>query len=246
MNLVRAVVVAGLVVGAVAVTSWLQRPPPAHELPTVLSQMREVARLETLEVTAYKKVSWEAPVPPPTTLPGDVLAWARHTLAPKRGRAIVFATVHVGLDLSRLGPADVRVEGSRIEVALPPPDVRVALRPEETEIVASNLDSAQTAQLLEAGRRALEQDVATDAALKAKGRASAERALRALLTTMGFTSIHFVDRHPPMARLEQDSSPSPGGPHVGAAKRRRWRRTSSTGPHSGAKTSATMAAFASA
>lgn len=194
MNVLRAVVAVVLVMGAIAATAWLQRPPPAPEVPTVLTQMREVARLEALEVTAYKKVSWEAPVPAPSTLAGDVLAWARHTLAPKRGRAIVFASVHVGLDLSRLRADDVRLSGTTIEVALPPVDVRVELKPEETEVIASNLDSAQTAQLLEAGRRALEQDVLRDAALKAKGRASAERALRALLTTMGFTSIHFVER----------------------------------------------------
>lgn len=182
--------------GAVGVWTffWLERPVVEVETPAVLTQMREVARLETLEVSVYQKVSFEPELPAPTTLAGEVFEWAKHTVAPKRGRAIVFGVAHVGLDLARLRPEDVRIVGRTIEVVLPPAEVRVELLPQETEVISSNLDSAQTALLLEKGRAALEASVRGDRGLREKARQSSERALRALLTTLGFTETRFVER----------------------------------------------------
>lgn len=194
-NLLRAVFVVALL-GLGATTLWLRRPVDTIDAPAVLTQMRDVARLETLEVSIYRKVAYEPAVPPSTSLAGDVLAWAKHSVAPRRGRAIVFATVHVGLDLSRLGADDVHIAGDSIEVVLPPPVVRVELLPDETEVISSNLDSMQTAALLEKGRVMLEHDALGDAALRQRARASSERALRALLTTFGFRDIRFVARTP--------------------------------------------------
>lgn len=206
-NLLRAVFVVALLALGVGAFVWLQRPVAEVSTPAVVTRMREVARLETLDVTVYKKVSYEPDLPAPTSLAGDVLAWARHTVAPKRGRAIVFGVAHVGLDLSKLGEDDVRIVGSTIEVTLPAPEVRVEVQPQETEIVSSNLDSAQTTALLEKGRAALEQDVRSDVALRERSRASSERALRALLTTLGFRDIRFT---PPRA-------PGDGARPAGAA-----------------------------
>lgn len=203
-NVLRAAFVVALVAMVGGVCLGLPRPIHEVDTPAVLTQLREVARLETLEVSIYRKVSYEPEVPPSSSLAGEVLAWAKHSVAPRRGRAIVFATVHVGLDLSRLGPDDVRLEGDSIEVVLPPPEVRVELRPQETEVISSNLDSAQTTLLLEKGRATLEHDVQRDAALRARARASSERALKALLVTLGFRHIRFVERttpHPPAAAM---------------------------------------------
>jgi hypothetical protein len=155
--------------------------------------MREVARLETLDLQVYKKIAYE-PEPTPTgALWKDVLAWAKSSLFPSRGRAIVFGTVHLGLDLSKLDARRLRIQGSRIEVALPPMQAQVELRPGETEIISSNLDSGQTAQLLELARTAFEREVMADPALQAKARGSAERALTGLLLSLGFREVAFVD-----------------------------------------------------
>ena len=70
---------------------------------------------------------------------------------------------------------------------------QVELRPGETEIISSNLDSAQTAQLLELARGAFEREVMADPALQAKARGSAERALTGLLLSLGFREVVFVD-----------------------------------------------------
>jgi hypothetical protein len=185
----------GVVVGGVAVWALWQRqpgptvPPP----PLVVERMREVARLETLDLTVYKKIAY-APEPTPTgALWSDVLAWAKSSLFPSRGRAIVFGTVHLGVDLSKLDARRLRIQGSRIEIALPPLQAQVELRPGETEVIASNLDSAQTSQLLELARSAFEREVMADPVLQAKARGSAERALTGLLLSLGFREVVFVE-----------------------------------------------------
>jgi len=124
----------------------------------------------------------------------DVLAWARASLFPTRGRAIVFGTVHLGVDLSKLDARRLRIQGSRVEIALPPLQALVELRPGETEVIASNLSSAETAQLLELAKTAFEREVMADPALQARARGSAERGLRGLLLSMGFREVVFVDR----------------------------------------------------
>jgi Protein of unknown function (DUF4230) len=185
----------GVGLGAAVVWGLTRRsaapaPPPT---PLVVERMREVARLETLELQVYKKISY-APEPTPTgALWSDVLEWGRSTLFPSRGRAIVFGTVHLGLDLGQLDARRLRIQGSRIEVALPRLQAHVELRPAETEVISSNLDSAETAQLLELARAAFEREVLADPALQARARGSAERALTGLLLSLGFREVVFVD-----------------------------------------------------
>ncbi|HUM12232.1 MAG TPA: DUF4230 domain-containing protein [Myxococcaceae bacterium] len=187
-------VVAGVALGAVAVRALSPRLlGPTPPTPLIVDRMREVARLETLDLQVYKKIAY-APEPTPTgALWSDVLAWAKTSLFPSRGRAIVFGTVHLGVDLSKLDARRLRIDGTRIEVALPPLQAQVELRPGETEVIASNLDSAQTAQLLELARTAFEREVMADPALQAKARGSAERALTGLLLSLGFREVVFVD-----------------------------------------------------
>ncbi len=188
-------VLTGIALGAVAVWAVLSRPlhPAVPPAPLVVDRIREVARLETLDLQVYKKIAY-APEPMPTgALWKDVLTWARSMLFPSRGRAIVFGTVHLGVDVSKLDGRHLRIQGSRIEIALPPMQAQVELRPGETEIISSNLDSAQTAQLLELARTAFEREVMADPALQAKARGSAERALTGLLLSLGFREVVFVD-----------------------------------------------------
>jgi hypothetical protein len=170
-----------------------QRPDPA----AVVAQMREVARLETLDVVLYKKVSFAPDAAPAEGVWGKVWSWARHTLRSPAGKAIVFADAHLGLDLGQLDARRVLVRGDGIWVALPPIQSTIELRPGETEVIGSNLDTVETAQLFEAAREAFARDVAADQALQKRARAAAERALGALLVRLGFREIHFVDALPP-------------------------------------------------
>jgi hypothetical protein len=188
-------VLAGVAAGAIAGWALVYRTnaPAVPPTPLVVDRIREVARLETLDLQVYKKITY-APEPSPTgALWSDVLAWAKSSLFPSQGRAIVFGTVHLGLDLSKLDARRLSIHGSRIEVALPPMHAQVELRPGETEIISSNLDSAQTAQLLELAKGAFEREVMADPTLQAKARGSAERALTGLLLSLGFREVVFVD-----------------------------------------------------
>jgi len=186
--------VVAFVLGAM-VTRWLEhRTRPAKpDAPTVISRMREVARLETLDVTLYKKISFE-PVPEPAdSVWGDLFSFVKHSLRAHKGRAIVFADLHLGLDLSKLTPDRIRVYGDRVDVVLPPIQVKVELRPGETEIIGSNLDSDETAKLFELAKEALENEAKANRALQERAKESAERSLRALLITLGFREVRFVD-----------------------------------------------------
>lgn len=173
-----------------------RRPPPVPDPAAVVLRIREVARLETLDVALYKKVSF---APAPTegeTLWADVAGWLRHTFRTPQGKAIVFADAHLGLDLARLDASSVRVVGREAWVVLPPLRVSVELKPGETEVIGSNLDSAETARLLDLAKQAFEREVEGDRALRARARASAELQIRALLATLGFAAVHFVDALP--------------------------------------------------
>ncbi|MDP2275377.1 MAG: DUF4230 domain-containing protein [Archangium sp.] len=177
---------------ALAFSVLREEPADTPDPAALVEQIREVARLETLQVRLYKRVSFAPEPGPAATVWGDVVNWVKQSVAAKAGRALVFADVSLGLDLSKLTAEQMRVKGSRIELALPPLRAQVSLRPEDTEIIDSNLDSAQTAKLFELAKTAFEREVEGDAALQSKARASAERQLRALLLTVGFKEVVFV------------------------------------------------------
>ncbi|MGC4000048.1 MAG: DUF4230 domain-containing protein [Anaeromyxobacter sp.] len=196
MRLLRGLVllvVFGLAVGlgAALVFRLFPRAPGVPDPPAVAFRIREVARLEALEVTLYKKIDFSPDPAPAGSFWGDVAGWLKDTFNTPRGRAIVFADATLGLDLSKLDASSVRVIGKRVELTLPPLTVKVALRPADTEVIGSNLDSAQTARLLELARAAFEREVRADRALQARARESAERDLRALLLPLGFTEVTF-------------------------------------------------------
>ena len=185
--------------GAGAVWHFAQREKPLPDAPALVVKVRQVARLQSLDVSLYKKVAF-APDPRETgSIWGDLAQWASYSLRPPRGRAIVFAEAHLALDLTKLDASSLRVTGRRVEVVLPAVQVQVELKPAETEIIGSNLDSKETAQLFELARAAFQREVEADQVLQARARASAEQSLRALFLGLGFTEIAFVTELPPFA-----------------------------------------------
>ena len=135
-------------------------PPQLPDPAAVAVRVREVARLETLEVALYKKVTFAPEPAEAESLWGDVSGWLRHSFRTPRGKAIVFADAHLGLDLAGLDASSVRVQGREVFLVLPPIRATVELRPGETEVIGSNLDSAETARLLELAKSAFEREVA--------------------------------------------------------------------------------------
>jgi hypothetical protein len=201
MGLVLRILFLVVAVALGAVGTFLALRPQARVLPdppALVLQMREVTRLETLDVSLYKKVSFSQAPTASDALWKDVINFAAYSLNKKEGRAIVFADVHLGYDFQRIDTSSLRVVGSRVDVVLPPLEVKVELKPGETEVIDSNLDSAQTALLLEKARLAFQKEVSFDQRLKDRARQSAERSLRALFLTLGFTEVRFVEKLSPV------------------------------------------------
>ena len=192
-------VLVALIAGAVGSFLLLRPKPPAlPDTPALVTRVREVARLETLQVSLYKKVEF-SPQPQATdALWKDVINWAAYSIRTPRGRAIVFADVHLGYDFQRIDTSSLRVTGTKVDVVLPPLEVKVELKPGETEVIDSNLNSQETAHLLERARLAFEREVQSDPQLKNRARQSAERSLRALFLSLGFTEVRIVDRLTPV------------------------------------------------
>lgn len=199
MRRLLALVVFGVALGFGGVAAYRlfgAREPRVPDGPAVITQLREVAQLETLEVALYRKITFSPDPPASHGLWDDVVNWARYAMRTPQGRAIVFAVARVGVDLDQLGPQNVRLHGRTAYLKVPPMRVTVELKPGETEIIGSNLDSKETAQLFDLAKQAFERETAQDTRLMDRARQSTQRAIRALLLTVGFTQVHFVDTLP--------------------------------------------------
>jgi hypothetical protein len=183
----------GLCVGAAMMWQSLHHVAPTEPATVWVDRIREVARLEMLDVELHKKIDF---APDPSRLEGswrDVMAWAVDTLNPKQGRVIVFAVAHLGVDLRQLTPESFRADGTGAVVMLPPVQVSIELLPAETEVIDSNLDSSQTMALLERAKIAFAADVRNNAQLQRRAVVSTHRAITELLYNAGFTQVTFVD-----------------------------------------------------
>ena len=167
------------------------------DAPALVLKVREVARLTTLDVSLYKKIGFSPDPRAQATVWASLAQWASYSVRPPRGRAIVFAVAHLGVDLRRLDVDSLRVSGRRVEVVLPRVQTQVELKPAETEIIGSNLDSAQTAQLFERARNAFEAEVGADKELQDRARESARQSLRSLFLGLGFGEVAFVEKLSP-------------------------------------------------
>lgn len=193
----------GLAIGAGAALTWRllvpSRPPPP-DAPAVVEKVRQVARLEALQVSLYKKIAF-APEPAEAgSVWGDLAGWLRHAVARPHGKAIVFAEARLGLDVGKLQPGDVVVTGRKVAIILPPMEVVVELKPGETEVLGGNLDAAETARLLELAKQAFEREVMADPRLRGRARQAAEQALSALLLRVGLEQVDFTERPPERPR----------------------------------------------
>ena len=164
--------------------------------PALLERVREVARLETLEVTVWKKVEFDPDPVAKSSVFADLREWVHFTVDPPKGKAIVFARGYLGLDLARLDANAMKVEEAGVMVVtLPPIVTRVELEPAETEVVRSNLDTEETDLLLARAKDEIEADLGRDPRLHARAVGSAERSLRLLFLEAGYADVRFVGDH---------------------------------------------------
>jgi hypothetical protein len=186
-----------LVVFLVTLAFRLTTPTrPTVVYPSVIEKVREVAVLEALTVQVYKKIDF---VPDPKVSPdllSEISAWVKRSIRQPRGRAIVFGEARFVFDLRKVGTDTAAVDHGQAQLVLPPYTVKVSLDPSATEFVGSNLDSAETAELLALAKDVMERDLAADAKLGAQARSAAEHALSDLLLRSGFLGVKFFDQLP--------------------------------------------------
>lgn len=198
-RIVLGLALVGVVGGAMFVRDrWTARQREV-DAPALLEKIREVARLQTLDVTVSKIVRYEPDPPEASSTVGAVLNWARWSWRQPEGEALVFATGHLGFDLRQLDVRALRFEADTVELALPPLQVSVELDADRTRILKSNLASQETTELFAKGRRALAAEIKGDRALRERARKSGETAIRALLLRVGFKKVSFVEEAAPPA-----------------------------------------------
>jgi Protein of unknown function (DUF4230) len=154
--------------------------------PTVVRQIQQLQRLETVRYTMDKIISGE-----------HENAYLPKFLAGDRLLLIVHGEVIGGVDLTKLQPGDVSVHGRQVTVHLPSPEILVTrLDNSKTRVYSRdtglfsfpdpNLESA----VREEAERQLEQAAQQDGILKSAEQ-NAREALTAILKGLGFAQIEF-------------------------------------------------------
>jgi hypothetical protein len=154
--------------------------------PTVVRQIQQLQRLETVRYTMDKIISGEHES---TYLP--------KFLAGDRLLLVVHGEVIGGVDLTKLQPGDVSVHGGRVSVHLPNPEILVTrLDNSKTRVYSrdtglfSSADPNLESEVREEAERQLQQAAQQDGILKFAAN-NAREALSAILKGLGFAQIEF-------------------------------------------------------
>ncbi|MGO9517120.1 MAG: DUF4230 domain-containing protein [Candidatus Korobacteraceae bacterium] len=152
--------------------------------PTVIRQIRELQRLETVSYTMDKIISGERENPVlPRFLAGDRLL------------LVVHGEVIAGVDLSKLQPSDVVVNGRSVSIHLPQAEVfTVRLDNARTRVYSrdtglfSTPDPNLEGEVRQEGERQLQAGALQDGILKTADK-NARQTLTSMLTGLGFGNV---------------------------------------------------------
>jgi hypothetical protein len=119
---------AGLVFGLFSIhLVELVKGPRFADTAVVIEQVKTLSHLVTVQYVMEKVVILE--VPPKSTI-------AQFLWAPNRLLLVAHGTVKAGIDLSRIGPDDVRLSGKKVTLKLPPAQITdVYLDEKRTQVV---------------------------------------------------------------------------------------------------------------
>ncbi len=163
---------------------------------TIVHDVRSLARLETIQYTLEKVVTAETNQDQLSFLFGDKLLFVAH------GRVIA------GIDMARLRPQDVRVEGSVLYVTLPPAEIFVATLDNEKSYVYNRETGLLTrpGQDLETQARIVAEREILKAAVEdgilAQAQQNGESYLSRLFLSMGYKEVIFTSATPAPSATE--------------------------------------------
>jgi len=154
--------------------------------PTVVRQIQQLQRLETVRYTMDKIISGE-----------HQNAYLPKFLAGDRLLLIVHGEVIGGVDLTKLQPGDVSVHGRRVALRLPPPEILVVhLDNSKTRVYSrdtglfSSPDPNLESEVREEAEKQLQLAAQQDGILKSAEQ-NARDALRVILKGLGFEQVDF-------------------------------------------------------
>jgi hypothetical protein len=183
----------GLVLGKFA-PEWFKWGKAAEPLPDVITQVRELSRLEGVSYHVERVVDLKDKQ---QALFGLVSAEDAILL-------VASGDVTAGVDFGKLGPGDVAVSADRRSVTLhlPPVEIfsarldndRTYVHTRKTDALAERKESLETE-----ARRAAEQTLraaAEEGGIQKRAEQSVERTVRSLMRSLGFSDVHidFRDR----------------------------------------------------
>ncbi len=158
---------------------------------TIVHQVQQLARLETVQYTVEKVVTAEA---------GQEGLWG--ALFGDRLLFVAHGVVIAGVDLRALGPEDLWIQDGVLYVRLPEPEVFVATLDNDKSYVYdrdTGLLTKGQVDLETAARRAAEQailEAALEDGILEQARANAEVFLARLFAQLGFERVVFVTSTP--------------------------------------------------
>ena len=162
--------------------------PPVPRISTVITEMRELGRLETAEFTMQSIVNSD-------TYQGNIL---QDALFGDKILLVAHGVVVAGIDLSNIAEKDVKISGTSLKITLPAPILfSTTLDEGKTHVYdrktgyltpgETNLESDAQDQALESIRQS-----ACDGAILEKARTSAKDRITQLYQLAGFTSVEVV------------------------------------------------------
>jgi hypothetical protein len=157
---------------------------------TIVSEVRRLARLDTIQYSVEKVITAETAQGPFGFLFGDKLIFVAH------GTAIA------GVDLGKLAPGDISIAGGTVTIHMPPPEIFVATLDNQKSYVYNRTTGALThgdTNLETTARRAAEDQIrqaALEDGILNQAQANAESFLTRLLAQLGYKDVQFIESQP--------------------------------------------------
>jgi HAMP domain-containing protein len=157
---------------------------------TIITEVRSLARLETIEYTVEKVITAEIGQGQLAFLFGDKLLFVAH------GRVIA------GIDLEKLTAEDIWLDGETLYVKLPPAEVFVATLDNEKSYVydrETGIFTHGAADLETQARQVAETEIynaAIEDGILAQAQQNAENYMERLLRSLGYATVLFVTPTP--------------------------------------------------
>jgi hypothetical protein len=157
---------------------------------TIVNQMRDLSRLETIQFSVEKVITAETAQGALGFLFGDKLIFVAH------------GDVIAGVDLGKLKPGDISIDHGVVTVRLPAPEVFSASLDNQKSYVYNRSTGALThgdTNLETTARRAAEDQIrqaAIEDGILNMAQANAENFLTKLLSQLGYRDVHFSEAEP--------------------------------------------------